>query len=94
MLTLHRFGDNLRPVLPEIKETTLPQIATGLTFPIRGLVRNATSASPPAALEVNGRVGDDSDVGKAGVDFLWENCIVVVDRDGNIVGTGSNGTRC
>ncbi len=75
------------PVLPAIRETTLPQIAAGLTFPIRGLMRNATSASPPGALEVNGRVGDDSDVGKAGVDFLWENCIVIVDRDGNIVET-------
>jgi hypothetical protein len=38
---------------------------------------------PPGALEVNGKVRDDSDAGKAGVDFLSENCIVVVDRNGN-----------
>jgi sugar lactone lactonase YvrE len=28
-------------------------------------------------------VGDDSDVGKAGVDFNWAHCIVVVDANGN-----------
>ena len=52
-----------------------------------GLLRNATGASPPGALEVNGKVGDDSDRGKNGVDFLWENNIVVINRDGDIVET-------
>ena len=33
----------------------------------------------------NGKVGDDSDAGKAGVDFLWENCIVVINRNGDII---------
>jgi DNA-binding beta-propeller fold protein YncE len=73
------------PVLPRIQGTALPQIAPNLSFPVMGLLRNATQASPPGALEVNGKVGDDSDAGKAGVDFLWENCIVVIDRDGNII---------
>ncbi len=75
------------PVLPRIQGTALPQIAPNLSFPVMGLLRNATQASPPGALEVNGKVGDDSDAGKAGVDFLWENCIVVVDRNGNIIET-------
>jgi sugar lactone lactonase YvrE len=58
-----------------------------LIFPVAGLWRNATQASPPGALEVNGKPGDDSDAGKAGVDFLWENCIVVINRNGDIVET-------
>ena len=72
------------PVLPQIKPVELDQIAPNLSFPVMGLVRNATGASPPGALEVNGKVGDDSDRGKAGVDFLWANCIVVIGRDGTI----------
>jgi sugar lactone lactonase YvrE len=77
------------PVLPQMKPAPLPQIAPNLTFPVMGLVRNATQASPPGALEINGKVGDDSDAGQAGVDFLWANCIVIIDRDGNIVETWS-----
>ena len=65
----------------------LPQIGPNLIFPVAGLWRNATQASPPGALEVNGKVGDDSDAGKAGVDFLWENCIVVINRNGDIIET-------
>ena len=75
------------PVLAGIQGTALPQVAPNLSFPVMGLLRNATQASPPGALEVNGKVGDDSDAGKAGVDFLWENCIVVIDRNGNIIET-------
>jgi sugar lactone lactonase YvrE len=33
----------------------------------------------------DGKVGDDSDVGQAGVDFNWHHCIVVVDANGNII---------
>jgi sugar lactone lactonase YvrE len=76
------------PVLPpKIAATPLPQIAPNLAFPVMGLVRNATQASPPGALEVNGKPGDDSDAGQIGVDFSWDNCIVIIDRDGNIVET-------
>lgn len=75
------------PVLPQIKPVDLDHIAPNLSFPVMGLVRNATGASPPGALEVNGKVGDDSDRGKAGVDFLWANCIVVIGRDGAITET-------
>ncbi len=76
------------PVLPpKIEATPLPQVAPNLAFPVMGLIRNATQASPPGALEVNGKPGDDSDAGKVGVDFSWDNCIVIIDRDGNIVET-------
>ena len=75
------------PVLPDIPGTPLPQIAPSLTYPVMGLLRNATGASPPGALEVNGKVGDDSDRGKNGVDFLWENNIVIINRAGDIVET-------
>jgi hypothetical protein len=68
------------PVLPQIRATRLPQVAPSLSYPVMGLLRNATGASPPGALEVNGKVGDDSDRGKNGVDFLWENNIVIIDR--------------
>jgi DNA-binding beta-propeller fold protein YncE len=80
------------PVLPQqtgrgARGTALPQVGPNLTFPVMGLWRNATQASPPGALEVNGKVGDDSDRGQNGVDFLWENCIVVINRNGDIVET-------
>jgi DNA-binding beta-propeller fold protein YncE len=78
------------PVLPQGgrgRGTPLPQVGPNLTFPVAGLWRNATQASPPGALEVNGKPGDDSDRGKNGVDFLWENCIVVINRNGDIVET-------
>jgi len=77
------------PVLPQVKPVELGQVAPSLQFPVMGLLRNATQASPPGALEIDGKVGDDSDAGRAGVDFLWANCIVIFDRDGNIVETWS-----
>src|ERR1700745_1151562 len=69
-----------RGELPNIerpKQTKLPQLGPGLAFPMFRLPwRDATTASPPGALEPSdGRVGDDSDVGRAGVDFRWEHCI-------------------
>ena len=76
------------PVLPQPTGrggTPLPQIGPNLVFPVAGMWRNATSASPPGALEVNGKVGDDSDRGKNGVDFLWENCILVINRNGEVI---------
>jgi NHL repeat len=65
----------------------LPQLGPGIEFPnFRLPWRDATTASPPGALETrDGKVGDDSDVGKAGVDFRWEHCIVVVDAEGKII---------
>ena len=79
-----------RGELPNIERPTsikLPQLGPSIEFPIGRLpFRDATSTSPPGALETrDGKVGDDSDVGQAGVDFRWEHCIVVVDANGNII---------
>ena len=64
-----------------------PQVAPNLSFPVAGLWRNATNASPPGALFKPGteEAGDDSDRGKNGVDFLWANCILVINRAGDII---------
>ena len=79
------------PVLPQGGRggTPLPQIGPNLVFPVAGIWRNATQASPPGALFRQGTEtpGDDSDAGTPGVDFLWENNIVIFDRAGNIVET-------
>jgi peptidylamidoglycolate lyase len=62
----------------------LPQLGPNIEFPnFRLPWRDATVASPPGALEKDGKPGDDSDVGKNGVDFNWAHCIVVVDANGN-----------
>jgi hypothetical protein len=79
-----------RGELPNIerpKTIKLPQLGPNIEFPnFRLPWRDATVASPPGRLETpDGKVGDDSDVGKAGVDFRWEHCIVVVDANGNII---------
>jgi NHL repeat-containing protein len=77
-----------RGELPNIerpKTIKLPQLGPNIEFPnFRLPWRDATVASPPGALETkDGKVGDDSDVGQAGVDFNWQHCIVVVDANGN-----------
>ena len=79
-----------RGELPNIerpKQIKLPQLGPNIEFPIGRLpFRDATSTSPPGALETrDGKVGDDADVGQAGVDFRWEHCIVVVDANGNMI---------
>jgi hypothetical protein len=73
------------PNLPRPMTIKLPQLGPNIEFPnFRLPWRDATVASPPGALERDGKVGDDSDVGKDGVDFKWEHCILVVDANGNI----------
>jgi len=75
------------PHLERPKQIKLPQLGPNIEFPIGRLPwRDATSTSPPGALETrDGKVGDDSDVGQAGVDFNWHHCIVVIDAAGNII---------
>jgi hypothetical protein len=75
------------PNLERPKTIKLPQLGPNIEFPnFRLPWRDATVASPPGALETrDGKVGDDSDVGAAGVDFRWEHCIVVVDANGNVI---------
>jgi hypothetical protein len=66
----------------------LAQVAPGAALPLMGLVRNATGASPPGTLDgPDGKAlnYDTDGSGKNGRDFLWENCLVVADANGNIV---------
>lgn len=66
----------------------LSKIAPGASLPLMGLVRNATGASPPGRLDgPDGKAlnYDTDGSGKNGVDFLWENCLVVADANGNII---------
>jgi DNA-binding beta-propeller fold protein YncE len=74
------------PNLPRPMTIKLPQLGPNIEFPnFRLPWRDATVASPPGRLETpDGKVGDDSDVGKDGVEFKWEHCILVVDANGNI----------
>ena len=71
-----------RGELPNIqrpKETDLPQLGPSLSFPIGRLPwRDATVASPPGQLDGPNRGQED-------VDWRWENCLVVVDAEGNIL---------
>jgi hypothetical protein len=75
------------PAIERPKTIKLPQLGPSVEFPMFRLPwRDATTASPPGALETkDGKIGDDSDVGKAGVDYRWEHCIVVVDANGNLI---------
>jgi hypothetical protein len=75
------------PAIERPKTVKLPQLGPSIEFPMFRLPwRDATTASPPGALETkDGKIGDDSDVGKAGVDYRWEHCIVVVDATGNLI---------
>ena len=66
----------------------LSKIAPGAALPLMGLVRNATGASPPQTLDgPDGKAlnYDTDGSGKNGVDFNWENCLVVADANGNII---------
>lgn len=76
-----------RGELPNIERppaTVYPEVGPALSFPVAQVPwRNASvgpRASLPGALD-----GDDTDRGEHGVDHRWEHCLVVVDRDGNII---------
>jgi DNA-binding beta-propeller fold protein YncE len=73
------------------------RIFPGGTYPVGGLARNATGASPPGMLDTNAPCGgpnqpkciaanyDNDGSGKNGVDFMWQDCLVVADANGNII---------
>ena len=77
----------------------ISKVFPGGSYPtIPGLGRNATGASPPGMLDINGPMCggagqpkciaanyDNDGSGKNGVDFNWENCLVVADANGNII---------
>ena len=76
-----------RGELPNIdapERTVYPEAGPALSFPVAQLPwRNASvgpRASLPGALE-----GDDTDRGEYGVDHRWNHCLVVVNREGDII---------
>jgi hypothetical protein len=78
----------VRGELPNIErpETVrLPELGPSITFPISRMPwRDATTASLPAELEGPTRP-QHSIRGELGVDVRWEHCILVFDREGNLI---------
>jgi hypothetical protein len=83
-----------RGELPEIERPAtqrLRDVAPSLEYPVFRLpIRSATVASPPAGgaagtMPANGLQAWQEQGGVLGVDARWEHCILVLDRDGNIV---------
>lgn len=76
------------PNIGRLRTIPLPQLGPSITFPVRRAPwRNASTASPPGALfGPDGKTpGDDSDAGKAGVDFRWHHTVMVFDAAGNLI---------
>jgi hypothetical protein len=83
-----------RGELPEIERprpTPIPEIGPSLTFPVGEAPFRNASQGPVSAMPGAGGPGQDPDdpanawQGRPGIDARWEHCIVVVDRDGNII---------
>jgi NHL repeat len=76
------------PNIPRPKTIDLPQLGPNIEFPIGRLPwRDTTSASPPRTLDgPDGKAltVDTDGSGVNGRDFNWENCLIVVDANGNI----------
>jgi hypothetical protein len=77
------------PVIDPPSFTALPQIGPSISYP-SGPLRNATRASLPT----NGGTGGSAEAGitawierggRLGVDARWEHCILVFDREGNVI---------
>ena len=90
------------PKMAPPKARLLPEVGPSISFPVAGLWRDTTTASPPGTGGTDNNMsewltaweGKAPDLGikgppyrKMGVDAKWENCLVVVDGDGNIVET-------
>ena len=76
------------PKIPRPATKKLTEFGPSVVFPIGRLpYRDATVSSPPAAggTGQDPRDGQRLYYGTLGVDAKWENCIVVVDGQGNIV---------
>ncbi len=78
-----------RGTLPNIERpqaAVYADVGPALSFPVAQLpFRNASvgiRSSLPGALD-----GDDTDRGESGVDHLWQYCLVVVNREGEIIET-------
>ena len=72
------------PNIPRPQAKVYPEAGPALSFPVQQVPWRNASVGPvsalPGALE-----GNDTDRGQEGVDHKWENCLVVVDANGNII---------
>src|SRR6266699_3089259 len=90
------------PKMAPPKAALLPQLGPSISFPVAGFWRDATVASLPVTGGTDNNMaewmtaweGKAPDIGikgppyrKLGVDANWENCLVVVDGNGNIIET-------
>ena len=88
------------PKMAPPKAMLVPQAGPSLNFPVAGFWRDATTASLPGVGGTDQDTrkwftaweGKEDDIGikgppyrKLGVDAKWENCLVVVDAEGNIL---------
>ena len=91
---VYLLGGGELPNIPRPQARLLPEIGPNVLFPVAGLPwRNANTATPPGA----GGTGQDPAKGmeiwrgasppyrELGVDARWEHCVIVVDRQGNII---------
>jgi sugar lactone lactonase YvrE len=73
------------PNIPTPETVRLPELGPSITFPLNRIPwRDATTASLPAALDGPTRP-QHSVRGELGVDVRWEHCILVFDREGNLI---------
>jgi len=79
------------PVVERPATQRLRDVAPSVEFPVFRLpIRSATVASPPAGgaagqMPPDGLKAWQEQGGVLGVDARWEHCVLVLDRDGNIV---------
>jgi peptidylamidoglycolate lyase len=77
------------PAIPKRPQPIrLPQLGPSIEFPMFRLpMRDATSASPPGQMfGPDGKTpGDDTDVGKPGLDWRWEHIVTVFNAQGDLI---------
>src|SRR5438093_9420424 len=73
------------PDIPRPEEVPHPEIGPSISFPVSQTPFRNASVGPVSSPGNAGTDGWNGWKGKLGVDARWENCVVVVDADGNIV---------
>jgi len=73
------------PALERPQEVPYPDIGPSLSFPVSATPFRNASVGPITSPGNTGSDGWNEWQGTLGVDARWEHCLIVVDRDGNIV---------
>jgi len=72
------------PKIPRPQAKVYPEAGPALSFPVQQIPWRNASVGPVSALP-GALDGNDTDRGQEGVDHKWENCLMVVDANGNIL---------